>query len=222
VLFAEAGREALAPAFLLENDEPAALDSSPSVTRARQMLLRLAETSQQALKELRLLIYELRPLSLHKEGLLGALRSRLEMVEQRAGMRAVLQAEYAGHLPPQVESGLYGIAQEALNNVVKHAGASQVTVRLDGGPEVTELEISDNGCGFLLDPAWPGGGMGLASMRERAAALGGSLIVHSDIGRGTRILITLTHPRQASLRTGAEPEKLREVPDDGTSPERAG
>jgi signal transduction histidine kinase len=155
------------------------------------MFTRLSETSQQALKELRLLIYELRPLALLTEGLSGALHNRLALVEQRSGMRTQLLVDHARELPPAMETGLYGIAQEALNNVLKHAHASQVTVRFEVWPDRVELEVSDNGRGFLINPGEPGGGFGLASMRERAAALGGTLAVRSEIERGTSILVSL-------------------------------
>jgi signal transduction histidine kinase len=191
VLFASAGREALDPAYMRENGEDDVVSESPSVEAARRMLNRLTEVSQQALKELRLLIFELRPLALQKEGLTSALRSRLETVEQRAGMRAVLLADHAASLPAEIESGLYGIAQEALNNTLKHAQASQVTARFEVWPDRVELEISDNGRGFSFDPDAAGVGFGLASMRERALALGGELSVRSEAGRGTSILVHL-------------------------------
>lgn len=191
VLFAQAGRDALDPAVLAEDGEQETVGASQNVARARTMFDRLGESAQQALKELRLLIYELRPQALLSEGLTGALRQRLETVEQRAGVRAQLLSEHAAELPPEMETGLYGIAQEALNNVLKHARASQVTVRFEVWPERVELEVSDNGCGFLINPTQPSGGIGLASMRERAAALGGTLAVRSEIDRGTSILVTL-------------------------------
>jgi signal transduction histidine kinase/PAS domain-containing protein len=188
VLFSQAGRDALSTAI---DPDGAAPPTPEDVERARSHLERLLETSQQALKELRLLIYELRPLALQKEGLCGALRNRLETVEQRAGVKAILIADNGVELPPAVEAGLYGIAQEALNNVLKHARASMVTVRYEILPEQIELEISDNGSGFVLDPAEEGGGFGLTSMHERAAALGGTLSMRSEVGRGTSILVTL-------------------------------
>ncbi|MEZ4706201.1 MAG: GAF domain-containing protein [Caldilineaceae bacterium] len=90
----------------------------------------LGRLGQQALKEMRLLIYELRPPDLEKEGLLGALHQRLEAVERRAGIHARLLAQELLDLPLPLEDGLYRIAQEALTNTLKHAGASEVTVRL--------------------------------------------------------------------------------------------
>ena len=127
--------------------------------------------------------------------MISALRSRLETVEQRSEMRAVLLAEQAGSLPAELENGLYGIAQEALNNTLRHARASLVTVRYAVGPEVIEMEISDNGCGFDSDSPVTSMGFGLASMRERAAELGGELTVRSEIGRGTSVVVTLARAK---------------------------
>ncbi|MCB0087273.1 MAG: sensor histidine kinase, partial [Caldilineaceae bacterium] len=90
----------------------------------------LGRLGQQALKEMRLLIYELRPPDLEKEGLIGALHQRLEAVERRAGIQARLLAQELVDLPLALEDGLYGIAQEALTNTLKHASASEVMVRL--------------------------------------------------------------------------------------------
>lgn len=183
VLFSEAARDALYADGPLTNQQ---------IDKARSYLERLRDTSQQALRELRLLIYELRPLALEKEGLIGALRNRLEAVEYRAGLEYRLEVENVAELPGHVEVGLYGIAQEALNNVLKHSNATRVTVRFDAGFDQVELEVSDNGRGFLIEAEQPpSSGFGLASMRERAAALGGTLTIRSEIGRGTSILATL-------------------------------
>jgi signal transduction histidine kinase len=91
-----------------------------------------------------------------------------------------------------VEEELYRIAQEALHNVVKHARARQVEVRLSSGSNGTRLEVRDDGVGFQTDRARPGSGMGLSSMRERAEALGGSFQIHSGPGSGTRVEVVVS------------------------------
>lgn len=158
---------------------------------ARERLVRIGEVAQQALKEMRLLLYELRSTALEQDGLVGALHKRLAAVEERAGVEARLLAEPLPYLAPAVEEGLYRIAQEALNNALKHAAASQVTVRICCDDRDLELEVSDNGAGF--DPAGlqNQGGLGLHSMAERAAALGGRLEVHSMPGQGARVRVVL-------------------------------
>ena len=175
VLFAEAGRDAL-------------IAGNPDKTGSH--LERLRDTSQQALKEMRLLIYELRPLILQDEGLLGALRHRLDAVERRSGIDARFEVEHLEPLPERLEIGLYGIAQEALNNVLKHAHATSLTLRLNSSTAGVEMEIKDNGQGFP-DNSRTDGGIGLASMRERARALGGELTVQSEPGQGTSILVRI-------------------------------
>jgi signal transduction histidine kinase len=149
---------------------------------------RLGETAQQALKEMRLLVYELRPLALREVGLAGALQQRLEAVEKRAGIQARLFVVGQADLPPPLDEELYRIAQEALNNALKHAFASAVTVHLRASLEAVELEIGDNGRGFAPlhgDTA----GIGLHSMRERAERLGAALDIQSTPDEGTRILV---------------------------------
>lgn len=175
VLLAEAGRRSA---------------DSGDVTRLRGYLAGLNEAAQQALREMRLLVYELRPPVLEQEGLVGALRQRLEAVEGRAGVETRWLGVDSVSLPGIVEEGLYRIAQEALNNALKHATATTVTVRLDIVDHGIELEVADNGVGFEPDRTG-GGGMGLANMRERAERLGGRLILTSTPERGTNVTVKI-------------------------------
>jgi PAS domain S-box-containing protein len=154
-------------------------------------LVEVGEVAQQALKEMRLLVYELRPPILEKEGLLGALHQRLGAVERRAGIEARLIAGEVIELSAPVEEGLYRITQEALNNALKHAAATSVIVRIGVVDERVELEVTDNGQGFDPDTIGEGGGMGLTSMQERAAQLGGALQVISAPGEGTTVRVLL-------------------------------
>jgi PAS domain S-box-containing protein len=145
---------------------------------------RLSELSQQALRQLRLLVYELRPTLLEQEGLVGALRHRLEAVEQRAGIQARLIDETSAEIPRPLQSELFWIAQEALNNSLKHAAATTTTVTVGAAPEDVWLEVRDNGCGFAID-AGRSNGRGLNRLRERVARLGGQLEIESEPGGGT-------------------------------------
>jgi signal transduction histidine kinase len=148
----------------------------------------IRETSQEALGEMRLLLFELRPPLLEEHGLYGALQSRLGAVESRAGLVTELQGEGAERLPPETEQELYRLAQEALNNVLKHAHASRVAVRLDVSTDRAVLEVADDGVGF--EPYLRGGdGFGLPGMRERVERLGGTLQVESEPGAGTRVRV---------------------------------
>jgi PAS domain S-box-containing protein len=150
---------------------------------------RLGQVAQQALREMRLLVYELRAAALETEGLVGALQQRLDAVEQRAGVEARLLVESKVELPPLVEEGFYRIAQEALNNALKHAGASVVTIRIRVDGELAMLEVSDNGRAFEPAEAAGRGGLGLVSMRERAEQLGGALTISSKAGQGTTVRV---------------------------------
>jgi signal transduction histidine kinase len=167
------------------------LAAAGDLDRVGGYLERLGDISQQALKEMRLLVYELRPLVLKREGLVGALQQRLDAVEKRAGVVARLLIEGEVELPASVEEGLYRIAQEALNNILKHAGATSVTVTVRSEGDRVELEIADNGTGFDLDATIDHGGMGLVSMRERAEKMGGSFAVLSVPAGGTKVRVNV-------------------------------
>ena len=154
-------------------------------------LKELGELAQQALKEMRLMVYELRPPALEQEGLLGALHQRLGAVEQRAGVEARLLAQEIVELPAPIEEGLYRIAIEALNNALKHASATKVTVHVRVDNEWATLEVVDDGRGFDLALAAHSSGMGLHTMRERAERLGGTLTLCSTPGEGTSIVASV-------------------------------
>ena len=156
--------------------------------RTRQIAARIQESAQQALKETRLLLYQLRPLShISAVDLLANLEMRLDSVERRAGMEAKIYLDgNIADCPSEWMENLYGIALEALNNSLKHAQAQRLQINLFCRPGDVRLEIIDNGRGF--DPArMRSGGMGLQTMRERAALLGGQLLVDSRPGGGARI-----------------------------------
>ena len=167
------------------------LAGSGDIERARGYLLRLGEISQQALREMRLLIYELRPLALSGVGLVGALQQRLDTVERRSGVEVHLSIEDGLNLPPGAEDELYRIAIEALNNALKHANPTTVSVALGREEKQAlpciELSILDDGRGFDPDARDDEGGLGLISMKERIEKLGGELTILSSPGEGTWI-----------------------------------
>ncbi|MBN1402528.1 MAG: PAS domain S-box protein [Anaerolineae bacterium] len=169
--------------------EAAARLMPPGGEAAAQHLRDARDTAQEALREMRLLIYQLRPPALARGGLAVALQVRLDAVERRGGIQAELTVEGEDRLPPAIQAELHQIAQEALNNALKHAHARQVQVRLRFGPGETRLEVRDEGVGFDPVVAQAGGGLGLANMRERVARIGGQLRIESAPGRGTKIMI---------------------------------
>ena len=167
------------------------LVSAGSVERGAGYLARIGESAQQVLKEMRLLLYELRPLTLERDGLASALKQRLEAVEGRAGVETSLFIEGSGIVPEHIDAELYRIAQEALNNSLKHSGASSVMVRLCTTPEEINLTVSDNGRGFSAKSVADKGGLGLVSMQERTHRLGGRLDIVSQPDEGALIAVCI-------------------------------
>ncbi len=160
--------------------------------QAAENLADLRETAQEAIREIRLLIFELRPPILEEQGLVAALRARLESVESRSGLKTAFEFEEAlqqYRLPLDVEMGLYRIAQEALNNIMKHAHAQQVRVNLATTGSRVTLEIIDDGQGFDPTLNVGQGRLGLQTMRERADLLGGQLTIATRPSSGTRITV---------------------------------
>lgn len=176
-LFAEASRDLSA-------------STSDNGEKLREYLGDIGTTAQQALKEMRLMLYELQSDVLVEEGLVDALRYRLEAVEGRSGIDAHLEAQIDIPIPEELRRTLYLIAQEALNNTLKHAKATEVLVTLAMQAAKLQMTIADNGCGFSPDSSGSGG-MGLKTMQDRIESVGGSLFVHSIPNVGTKIELSV-------------------------------
>ncbi len=150
----------------------------------------VCNTAQNAIGEMRLLIYELRPPMLEQYGFCEAVTRRVQAVEERSGLQVHLNLPAACSLPKALEEPLYRITQEALNNVIKHAGATQVQLQLTCEPDTIQLEITDNGRGF--DPqAVNHGGVGLKTMQERAELLRGTFVIRSAAQQGTTVQVRI-------------------------------
>jgi nitrate/nitrite-specific signal transduction histidine kinase len=160
-------------------------------SQAEENQTRLGEIAQQALQEMRLLVYELRPQVLQREGLVGALEHRLAAVERRAGINVRLHVAQEMNLPHEVEEEIFHLAIEALNNALKHAGASEVLLSLDSKEGFLTLKVEDNGRGFDPELANNQGGIGISSMIERAEKLGGSLTILSEPNAGTEVSVKI-------------------------------
>lgn len=153
-------------------------------------VLSLAEAG---MTEMRSLIFELRPESLATEGLVAALEKRVAVLRARHQLRVRAQLGVEPRLPLPVKETLFRIAQEALHNTVKHAHAGRVDVGLSAGERTVVLEVVDDGVGF--DPGVsPPGHLGLQSMRERAAAHGGTIEIRTGRGAGTTVRVSLPAP----------------------------
>jgi PAS domain S-box-containing protein len=141
----------------------------------------------QTLKEMRLLVYELQPSTLGSGGLAEAIQRRLDSVEEHSGMQTKFIIENEIDIPKPVEIELFGLAQEALNNSIKHGAATSVAVQLAERDGFIILEICDNGKGFDTKLAENKHGTGLISMNERVNNLGGHIKMTSAPGEGTCI-----------------------------------
>jgi signal transduction histidine kinase len=167
------------------------LPSEPS--KADAQLERLRQLAESALAEMRVLISELKPDALANGDLAEAIRRDIER-RNRDGMDVSFEVEDMAPNPAveplsaAEQVALFRIAQEALNNVVKHAGTSEAVIRLSLG-ERPRLEIRDRGSGFDVQDTQGGAGMGLTGMGERAAEIGWVLDVDSTPGRGTRVVV---------------------------------
>ncbi len=180
--------KAHAAAVLVSRDPARAITEMESV----------AALSGQAHAELRAVIDGLAPPDLSAGGLAGSLRSYSVLAGRTYGVRVVFEARDLPSVGAQRETVLYRVAQEALHNALRHSGASEVCVSLSVRQRRVLLEVGDRGRGFAPEAAPVG--LGLASMRERAAAAGGSLTIRSAPGKGT--LVRLAVPVAAARREG--------------------
>ena len=162
-----------------------------NMEKASTYLDDMLDTSRQALKEMRLLVHKLRPSTLEKEGLIVALDHRLKAVEGRAGIKQKLVVTGSLSFSAEIEETLYYIAVEALNNSLKHAQATAVSITIDQTNGDVTLQVADNGRGFAWETAVSGGGLGLTSMQERANLQNGTLNIDTIPDRGTTVTATL-------------------------------
>ena len=171
-----------AAATLLERDPPA----------AREQVAKLAALAQEASDELRSLVFELRPPDLERDGLAGALRKHVELVRRLQQREIELEVEADPAPEADRDLDVLRIAQEALQNVIKHADAQRIRVKLHADNGRLVLEVEDDGGGF--EPGTPGirsRRLGLTSMEERAQRAGGTLEIRSTPGVGTRVRLEI-------------------------------
>lgn len=172
ILFAESGRRATTTG-----------DSKGVSTH----LSNVARIAQQSLREMRLLVHQLRPEEFELGGLIGAIQRRLESVERRAGVQAQLVTEGRGSMDAEIEYELFTVIQEALNNSLKHARARSVLVNINYRADRFEFSVSDDGTGFEYEGDNASGGMGLSNIRDRIIRLRGSTEIVSSPGSGTTV-----------------------------------
>ena len=149
----------------------------------------IKELSHDALGDMRLLIFELRPQILEEQGLAAALRDRLDLVEARTGFSTNIRVVEERPLDPSVEVELYAIATEALNNTLRHSRAEHVGVILEYTKDSVCLMVQDDGIGYEYKNPVVTKGFGLRNMEERAARMGASLSLDSSPGAGTAVKV---------------------------------
>jgi signal transduction histidine kinase len=171
------------------NAEAANLFFDTDAEKARSQISILYETANTSLREMRTLIFELRPANLEEEGLAIVLSKHARLIGDRYGLKVQVDIRGQRRLPLHIEKALFRVAQEALNNVVKHAEASEATIVLGAHENWVKMVIEDNGKGI------PEGGirpntLGLTSMRERVEQLGGTIewTVGKE-GKGTAVRV---------------------------------
>lgn len=182
----DAVTQTLFSANLIAEALPDAWQQSPEL--GRRGLHDLHQLTRSALAEMRTLLHELRPAALTQKRLADILQPLGDAVMGRAKVDFMFDAVGERKLPPKVQIAFYRIAQEALNNIFKHAAAREVQMSLHSLPDRVELQIVDDGNGFEQKDV-PSDRLGLEIMRERAHAIGATLDIRSSPGRGTKVVL---------------------------------
>ncbi len=179
--------------MMLFSDTLMSLLRNGQTEKAMDVVARMQASGRQALQEIRLMLFEThsRFAAEKRMTLAEALEERLNMVERRVGIHVSVDMKGdAASLPQEISENLYWLAIEALNNALKYAHASHLVIKLQMEKTGLVFEVNDNGQGF--DPGQVNsGGVGLRSMQERAALLGGKFNIESSPGQGTSVVVKL-------------------------------
>jgi signal transduction histidine kinase len=166
---------------------------STDPTRLEAILRDAQALAEAGLAEMRALIFELRPEFLSQEGLVVALQRQVAAVRARHQLSITVDATDEPEAVPAIKEALYRVGQEALNNIAKHARARAVVITLESSAGEVVLRVRDDGRGFDTGTTFPGH-LGLRSMRERAASVGGVITISSAPGQGTEVTIRVPRP----------------------------
>jgi two-component system sensor histidine kinase UhpB len=160
----------------------------------QEQIIQIEELLSEVERQLRQYSHELRPTVLDDLGWVPAIRFLAQGVSKRANLPIHVETELTDRLPAPAETAIYRVVQEALNNIVKHSGATAVWISAEKAEGVLRCSVRDNGSGFSVDSVRSEGqrrGLGLSSMKERLNAVGGALHIESSPGNGTQLLMTL-------------------------------
>ncbi len=182
----DAVTQTLFSASLIAEALPRVWDRQPE--QGQSGLEELRQLTKGALAEMRTMLVELRPSALTEKPLGELLRHLTEATTSRTRVPVALTVDGDSSLDPNLQVALYRIAQEALNNIAKHARASHASVNLHCQPGRVALRISDDGYGFDPDDVLPDR-VGMGTMRERAEQVGAALDIRSQLGHGTQVIV---------------------------------
>ena len=181
--------------LIIKNRAALSLKFLQDPAQAREQIEQIAGTASQSIKEVRQIAFDLRPYHLDEIGLTQALEELVERVSGSCPIRFTASIAYLDDLyPADAAINLYRIVQEAINNIVKHSGASEAYVTISRDERAVEMVVEDNGQGFTVGAAKANGerrGFGLTGLSERARMLSGKLAVHSTPGLGTTVRLNI-------------------------------
>ncbi|MEO6590063.1 MAG: two-component regulator propeller domain-containing protein, partial [Pyrinomonadaceae bacterium] len=181
---------------MIKNSAVFGSQTAADLPAAKEQLAEIQEQSAHAIAEVREIAYNLRPYLLDRLGLTKAIRSLLNKTAEAYPIKIVSEIDEVDELfPNETELSIYRIVQESLNNVIKHAHASEVKVLIEKNERSIFISIEDDGKGFDANAESNGdnrGGFGLFGMAERVRMLGGTIAIESERGKGTKILIKVS------------------------------
>ncbi len=170
--------------------------------KAHSLMTQVLQLATAALAEMRVLLLELRPQALVQVSFEHLIQQLLASLKGRKQITIDTEIDTIPVLPADVKMSLYRIAQEILNNLVKHSGATHTKIQVKNQPDKLTLTIQDNGIGFDLDQVAPSQ-LGLGMMYERANIIGANLQIESIAGQGTQITVTWPYEMQGELTNGS-------------------
>jgi signal transduction histidine kinase len=188
--------------LIIANWAKLATHSLEASDRARSSLEVIGETATRSIGDIRRITHELQPYELEHVGLGAAIHAMLGRVGEASGIKFTTAIDAVDDVVTPVEAiHVYRIVQEAVNNTIRHAQATQASVAIRRTPAGVELRISDNGCGFVCRAERDGGGtrgFGLRSMAARARLLGGTHSIQSRPGEGTTVAVDIRASQRIS------------------------
>jgi signal transduction histidine kinase len=186
-----------------------ALLGAGQLAEVAEQLARLRQIVGDSVKEVRQIIFNLRPTSLDDLGLIPSIENYVKRYERDGDTRVMLETRQRQRLPPALETTVFRLVQESLTNIKKHARARSVRIRLHIDAHQVSLAITDDGIGFswsqMTDKFLRGDAHGVEGMKERTALLGGTFRIDSEEGKGTTVRVDIPLPRDGPGSAVARP-----------------